>query len=92
MPKKTPPIDPTDPTIFPMNAREQHVFDACQAAFPVPMQTVVAARCTLSGHWQVLYTDGHWSLLVNMGGYPMGVGGLTHLGHDDTLSQILEAD
>lgn len=92
MPKKTPTKDTTDPILYLMDPREKNVFEKCQAAFPVPMQTVVAARCTLSGHWQVLYTDGRWSLLVNASGLPMGVGGLTHLGHDDTLSNILDID
>lgn len=76
--------------VYLMDHREQRVYEACRAAFPMQMQTVVAVRRTLSGHWQLRYQDGHWSLVVSMHAAPMGVGGLTHLGDDTTLSKILE--
>jgi hypothetical protein len=74
-----------------MTPTERGLYGALKAALPMMMQTVIAIRETHSHHWELLYADDHWSLLVaaNAVALSVGRGGLTHLGDDDQVSEII---
>lgn len=75
-----------------MLPKERDIYDKLKAACPLTMTTIVAIRETASHYWEALYLDGNWCLIVSHTGVPIpngGGGGLTHLGADNEVRDIL---